>query len=372
MGIPTLSQKARKDGQPGTLPLKPTPGLNGPTAMGRPPSELKKWAHVNFPAMKAAVLSALDKPPRCEEFPDPQASEGEVVIRVRAAALKPIDRQLASGAHYASQHNLPAVCGTDGVGTLDDGSRVFFAAPRPPYGAIAERTVVAAMRCFPLPENVDDVTAAAIFNPGLSAYGALKWRAQIAAGETVLVLGATGVTGKLAIQTAKLLGAGRVVAAGRNEEVLKTLAGLGADAMIRLDDASSELSETFAREADTRGFDVVTDYLWGRPTEALLGAVARKDFNAAANRVRLVQVGESAGARISLPAAVLRSSRLEILGAGSGSAPASREAWGEAIRWLLGNVASGALRIDTEPVPLSDVESAWSREWHGRRPVIIP
>lgn len=322
--------------------------------------------------MKAAVLSALDKPPRCEEFPDPSLHEGEALVRVRAAALKPIDRQLASGAHYASQRNLPIVCGIDGVGMFDDGKRVFFAAPRAPYGAMAERTVVAAMRCVPLPDDVDDVTAAAVFNPGLSAFGALKWRAQLAPGETVLILGATGVTGKLAIQTAKLLGAARVIAAGRNEAVLKTLPELGADTILRLDRSGTELSQVFAQEAGAKGFDVVIDYLWGRPTEALLGAIAGKDFGAAANRVRLIQVGESAGATISLPAGVLRSSRLEILGAGSGNAPASREAWGEAIQWLLGNVARGALKIDTEPVPLADVESAWRREWHGRRPVIIP
>jgi len=322
--------------------------------------------------MKAAVLSLLDQPPRCEEFQDPAASEGEVFVRVRAAALKPIDRQLASGAHYASQRNLPMVCGTDGVGTFDDGRRVFFAAPRPPYGTMAERAVVAGPRCFPLPDNVDDVTAAAVFNPGLSAFGALKWRAQIAAGETVLILGATGVTGKLAIQTAKLLGAGRVIAAGRNERVLSTLPELGADAIIQLDNTGPELSEVFAHEAGAKGFDVVIDYLWGAPIEALLAAITRKDFGAASSRVRLVQVGESAGSAISLSAGVLRSSRLEIMGAGSGSAPTSREVWGEAIQWLLGNVARGVLKIDTERVPLAEVESAWGRNWEGRRAVIIP
>jgi len=264
------------------------------------------------------------------------------------------------------------VCGTDGVGTLDDGRRVFFAAPRAPFGAMAERAVVAGMRCFPLPDDVDDVTAAAVFNPGLSAFGALKWRAQVASGETVLLLGATGVTGKLAVQTAKLMGAGRVIAAGRNERVLNSLRELGADAIIQLDKTGPELSEVFAREAATKAFDVVIDYLWGLPVEALLGTIARKDFSAAPSRVRLVQVGESAGSAISLPAAVLRSSRLEILGAGSGNAPASREAWGEAIQWLLGNVARGALRIDTERVPLGDVESAWGRDWEGRRAVVIP
>lgn len=322
--------------------------------------------------MRAAVLSVLDKPPHCEGFPDPQANEGEVIVHVRAAALKPIDRQLASGAHYASPRNLPIVCGTDGVGRLDDRTRVFVGGARPPYGAMAERTVAAKVRCFPLPDTVDDVTAAAVFNPGLSAFGALKWRAQLAPGETVLILGATGVTGKLAIQTAKLLGASRVIAAGRNQPVLSTLYALGADATIRLDRTGPELSEIFAHEAGAKGFDVVIDYLWGAPTEALLGAITRNDFSPAATRIRLVQVGESAGSRISLPAAVLRSSRLEILGAGTGSAPASRQAWGEAIQWLLENVARGALRIDTEQVPLADVESAWGRELRGRRAVIIP
>jgi NADPH2:quinone reductase len=322
--------------------------------------------------MKAAVLSKLGNAPRYEDFADPQANDGEALVRVTAAALKPIDRQLASGAHYASQEGLPIVCGTDGVGRQSDGRRIFFGGSRPPFGAMAELTVVAAMRCLPLPDNIDDITAAAVFNPGLSAYGALKWRAQIAPGESVLVLGATGATGKLAIQTAKLLGAGRVVAAGRNEQVLKALPELGADATIRLDKSGSELSDVFAREAGSKGFDVVIDYLWGPVTEALLGALTRKDFEAASSRVRLVQVGESAGATITLPAATLRSSRVEILGAGSGSAPASREAWGEAIGWLLENVARGALKIAMETVPLAEIESAWGREWHGKRAVIIP
>ncbi len=322
--------------------------------------------------MKAAVLFAIGTAPHYADFSDPHANDGEVLVRVLAAALKPIDRQLASGTHYASQQNLPFVCGSDCVGRLDDGRRVFTAGFRPPYGGMAESTVVASVRCVPLPDDIDDVTAAAVFNPGLSAFGALKWRAQIAPGESVLILGATGVTGKLAVQTAKLLGAGRVVAAGRNKDVLKTLPELGADSIIHLDVPRTELSGAFAREAGSNGFNVVIDYLWGSPTEALLDVLGGKDFSAASSRVRLVEVGESAGGAISLPAAVLRSSRLEILGAGSGSAPTSREVWGEAIQWLLGNVARGALKIETEQVPLADVESAWGRKWHGRRAVILP
>lgn len=322
--------------------------------------------------MNAAVLHTVNQPPRFEQFAEPVAEENEVIVHVLAAALKPIDKQMASGSHYAAYGKLPVVCGTDGVGRLDDGTRVFFGGPRPPYGSLAERTVVSRVRCFPIPDNVNDDIAAAVVNPGLSAWGALVWRAQLAPGETVLILGATGVTGKLAIQMAKLLGAGRVIAAGRNEQVLNTLHDLGADATIRLGKPGLDLTEAFAREAGDTGFDVIIDYLWGPTTEALLAAIARRDFKAASSRVRLVEVGESAGPTISLAAAVLRSSRLEILGAGSGNAAASPEMWIEAVRQLMSNVVGGALRIDTERVPLDEVENAWHQEQRGRRAVIIP
>ena len=163
--------------------------------------------------MNAAVLHALGKPPRFEAFPEPTAGEGEVIVQVRAAALKPVDKQLAEGSHFASPRELPVVCGADGMGRLEDGRRVFFGGPRRPYGAMAERTVVRRAQCFPIPDGVDDQTAAAIPNPGVSAWLSLQHRARLAAGESVLILGATGVTGKLAVQIAKVMGAGRVTAA---------------------------------------------------------------------------------------------------------------------------------------------------------------
>jgi NADPH:quinone reductase-like Zn-dependent oxidoreductase len=322
--------------------------------------------------VQAAVLRALNEIPRFEQFPEPAAANDEVIVHVRAAALKPVDKQMASGSHYAAVRELPVVCGMDGVGCLNDGSRVFFAQPRSPYGSMAELTVVSESHYFPVPDNIDDEIAAAVVNPGLSAWAALAWRAQLAAGENVLILGATGVTGKLAVQTAKLLGAGRIVAAGRNDAVLDTLRDLGADATIRLDKSGHDLARDFTREAGSAGYDVIIDYLWGAPTEALLAAMVRSDFSSASSRIRLVEVGESAGATISLPAAALRSSRLEILGAGSGNAPASPEVWLEAVRQLMAHVAGGRLRIDIERVSLRDVESAWQRDQRGRRTVIIP
>src|SRR5215471_20342705 len=193
--------------------------------------------------MRAAVLREIGKLPRVEEFPEPTHGDGEVLIHVSAAALKPVDRQLASGKHYASPRELPVVCGSDGVGRTDDGARVFFGGPRRPYGSMAERTVVRKAQCFQIPDSVDDGTAAAITNPAVSAWLSLKHGAKLSPGETVLILGATGVTGRLAVQIARILGARRVVGAGRNKAVLASLHELGSDAEIPLDCAPQDLIE---------------------------------------------------------------------------------------------------------------------------------
>ena len=319
--------------------------------------------------MNAAVLHAFDKPPAFEQFPDPIAQEDEVIVHVQAAALKPVDKQVANGSHYSTRRALPVVCGIDGVGLLQDGTRVYFAGCRPPYGAMAQRTVVSRHHCFPLPEDVDDVTAAALINPGVSAWLTLAYRAKLVRGETVLILGATGVTGKLALQIAKMLGAGRVVAAGRNEQVLSTLHELGADAIIQIDKPGQDLSESFALHAGDMGYGVIVDYVWGRPTEALLDSMTRKEFANVKSEARLVQAGESAGQTISLQAAVLRSSALTILGT-AGIPP--RDTLVDAFQQVMTRAARRELRIDVEQVSLEDVGNAWQRDSRGRRFVLIP
>ena len=321
--------------------------------------------------MKAAVLHTLGKPPVYEDFPDPQPGPNEVVIHVKAASLKNIDKAMASGAHYDSHRVLPVVCGIDGVGVLDDGSRVFCGGCRPPYGMMTERTVVSRVRCLPVPDSVDDNTAAALPNPALSSWLPLVWRAHLKPGETVLILGATGVAGKLAIQIAKHLGAGRVVAAGRNKHVMETLADLGADATIALDQADHDLTAAFKREASHKRFDIVLDYVWGHPTEILIDALTGHDLMAESNAVRLIEIGEMAGPTISLPAAALRSSGLEIYGSGGGGIPHTAIFDVFSQLWTL--AASGRLRIDIEAVPLAQIESAWRRtDAPGRRLVIKP
>jgi NADPH:quinone reductase-like Zn-dependent oxidoreductase len=321
--------------------------------------------------VKAAVLHALGELPRFEDFPDPEPSPDEEKVRVKAASLKNIDRAMASGSHYGSHAELPIVCGIDGVGILENGTRVYCGGPRPPYGMMAEQTVVSRAWCLPIPDGVDDVTAAALPNPALSSWLPLVWRAQLTPGETVLILGATGVAGKLAVQVAKHLGAGRVVAAGRNEHVLETLLDLGADAIIALDRTDHEVTAAFIGEASHKNFDIILDYLWGRPTEVLLEALTGRDVKTESTRIRLVEIGDMAGPTISLSAAAMRSSGLEFYGSGGGSIP--HTAIFDAFPQVWALAAGGRLRIDTEPVALEDVENAWRRQdLPGRRLVIIP
>lgn len=318
--------------------------------------------------MNAAVLHALSEPPRFEQFSEPIAGENEVIVHVHAAALKPVDKQMANGSHYASRGALPCVCGSDGVGHLDDGKRVFFGGPRLPHGAMAQRTVVPRALTFAVPENLSDETAAALPNPGVSAWLSLAYRAKLVQGENVLILGATGVTGRLAVQIARLLGAARVVAAGRNQQALHVLRDLGADATISLALPEPDLSEAFLREAGQSGFQVVIDYVWGRPAEVFLAAITRREFAVIQSETRFVQVGEGAGATITLPAAVLRSTAVTILGT-AGIPPG--DVLFEAFQQVMAHAAKGELHMDTERVPLADIENAWQRDWPGRRLVIV-
>lgn len=319
--------------------------------------------------MKAAVLHQLGTEPRYEEFAEPIAQDGEVLLRVRAASLKPVDKQMAAGSHYASTQELPAICGVDGVGQLEDGSRVFFGGPRKPFGAMAERTVARRAFCFPVSDSLDDATAAALPNPGVSAYLVLTQNARLASGETVLILGATGVTGMLAVQISRLLGACRIVGAGRNHEALRKLRELGADATVQLHQPEDELKKSFVREAGKDGFNIVIDYVWGKPTEAFLAAMTQSEITAIGAETRLIQVGESAAPAISLPAAVLRSRALTIRGT-AGIPP--RDALANAVKQVFDWAAAGLLTIETESIPLAQVTQAWQRTERSRRIVLIP
>lgn len=311
--------------------------------------------------MKAAVVNVKGEMPQYQHFSEPVAGDGEAIVQMQAAGLHPIVKGLASGQHYASGGALPAVVGIDGVGMLD-GKLVYCFSARNPYGTMAERTVVKRAACIPIPDGIEATHAAAIVNPGMSAWLSLKLRAELIPGETVLILGATGVAGQLAIQAARYLGAKKIIAVGRNSEVLATL---GADAIITLTESEEAVQEAFTAQLQDGGIDVVINYLWGQPTELFLSALAKCFRPDSTRRIRMVEVGAMAGNTITLPASILRSVDLHLSGSGFGSVPIEQIM--ASIPTFFDLAAEGHLRVAVQPVPLAEVTAAWSAVEKGKR-----
>lgn len=314
--------------------------------------------------MKAAIVHDFNRPPVYGELATPVAQPGEELVRVTAAALSQLVKIQAAGKHYSSSKVLPCVPGVDGVGLLN-GKRVYFAFPRETYGAMAEYCPVPTVNCVAVPDDVDDVTAAAIANPGMSSWAALHDRAQFVAGETVLINGAAGTSGRLAIQIARHLGAGKIIATARNEASAAPLAALGADALIPLDLPADELTATFRDAIHRHRINIVLDYLWGPSAECFLSAASGHGSREAEPRIRYVQIGSISGHVINFPGAVLRSSGLELTGSGLGSV--SNVGLVTAIGEVFNAVTPAGLSIDTAAEPLSGVESAWLLPGRERR-----
>jgi len=312
--------------------------------------------------MKAAVVENFSHPPRYRDFDEPVAQTDEVMVSVRAAALSQLVRMQASGKHYSSG-TPPFVPGVDGVGYLDDGRRVYFAFPRAPVGAMAERVAVKAAYTVLLPDSVDDITAAAIANPGMSSWAALSERVVFKRGEAVLINGANGTSGRLAIQIAKHLGAGRIIATGRDPASAAALQALGADVFIPIGQPSEDLRARF-RDEIAAGIDVVLDYLWGPSAEALLAAATGHGAGEAVRRIRFVNIGSLGGAAINLPAAALRSSGVEMVGSGLGSL--SNIALIRSIASLMQAIDVAQLKIAADAAPLTEVERIWSGDSSAR------
>ncbi|GAA3590575.1 zinc-binding alcohol dehydrogenase family protein [Nonomuraea rosea] len=318
--------------------------------------------------MKAAVLHEVGGIPRYEDFPDPVAGDDELIIEVKAVAVENVDKAIAAGTHYASEKyltRLPLVPVFDGIGTLADGTLVGFGNPRLPYGALAEKTVVAAGMFVPMPEGFDPAVATVL---GTAITGmSITTAAGFTPGETVLVQGATGVAGRLAVKVARLLGAGRIVATGRDDDQLREVRAIGADTVINTAVSDEALAQAFT-DAKGDGYDVVLDYLWSRPTEILLRTLVPESF-AFGKPTRVIQVGASAGPVLTLAADSLRTSGVEIVGAARGLTPETMEkVYGQIVAWA----RAGELTFDVEKVPLSDIEAAWQRtDLKGRRLVVV-
>jgi NADPH:quinone reductase-like Zn-dependent oxidoreductase len=312
--------------------------------------------------MKAAIVEAPKSSPLYGDFAEPVARDGFTIVHVKASALSRFTKARASGAHYSSDSAFPAVAGTDGVGIAQDGKRVYFGLPEAPFGALAERSLVSTQHCIPLPDDLDDVTAAAIANPGMSAWAALVERANLQSGETVLVNGATGTAGRLAVQLAKYLSAKKVIATGRNETELEEIKTLGADTVIPFSlgtfhPSGGERYEEALIEEFGKSVDVVIDYLWGKSARAIIAAIAKGVEDA--KPVRFVHVGGASGEEsIDLPGAGLRSSSIVLMGSGYKSVPLP--ALLNAVRNTFDAVGPANLQIATKAVPLSEVESHWN------------
>ncbi len=319
--------------------------------------------------MKAAVLHKLGEVPRYEDFPEPVAGDGEVVVEVKAVAVENVDEAVAAGTHFATSQFLPelrAIVGFDGIGALPDGTVVGFSQPRPPYGALAERTVVPAGNTVSAPEGIDPAIAV-VLSSAVTGF-VITTAADLAPGETVLVQGTTGVAGRLAVQGARLLGAGRVVATGRDNDALAEVAHLGADTVINTAVPDDELVQAFATGADD-GYDIVLNFLWGRPTELLLKALVPSRIGRG-KPSRLVQAGESADPTLTLAADSVRTSGLEIYGVAKGlDAQTVAACYSQIVEWA----RDGKLVVGIEHTPLSEIETAWQRiDLKGRRLVINP
>jgi len=312
--------------------------------------------------VKAAVLRQHGAPPAYGDFEDPAAGPGQAVVEVSAAGLHHLVLAKASGNFYTGPPPLPSVVGSDGVGRLAGGRRVFFDGTVAPHGPMAERTVVAEDRLWDVAEGVDDAVAAALGNTGLAAWLALEHRARLQHGETVLVLGATGALGSVAVQAARVLGAGRVVAAARGSERLDRLRDRGADAIVALD-RGGDLADAL-REAAGGGPDVVIDALWGEPALAAMRSAGRG--------ARHVQLGHTAGATLDVPAPVLRAAGLNLLAFAYFQAPAGVQREGYAR--LTQAAADGRIEVDLERVPLSEIGAAWERQQGGpgSKLVVVP
>ena len=302
--------------------------------------------------VRAAVLHEHGSAPRFGEFDPPGPESGGIVIEVAAAGLHHLDLHKATGTFYSGPPPLPSVVGTDGVGA-HDGRRVYFDATVAPFGSMAERALVPEESLFDVVDGVDDATAAALGNTGLAAWLALAWRSGLQPGETVLVLGANGAVGTIAVQAAKLLGAGRVIAAARADERLERQLDRGADAIVDLDD-EDDLAAAF-RKAAGGEVHVTVDALWGEPALAAMKAAAR--------HARHVQVGQLAGVEITLPAPTIRSVSLDVRGFHVGHPPIDVRR--EGYMRLTRHVARGEIVVDLERVPLEQVESAWRRQKEG-------
>lgn len=317
--------------------------------------------------MKAAVVSSFASGPRYEDFPDPTpAGAGETLVDVIAAGLHPRVRSQADGSHYTSTGDLPLVPGIDGVGRDPDGALRYFVLPDTTSGSLAEQTLIDTRRSIVLPEVADPIAVAAALNPAMSSWVALRRRIRLEPGQNVLVLGATGNAGRMAVQVARLLGAGQIIAAGRDAGRLADLPALGATSTLPLPADTADAADPLNPFADE--IEVVIDYLWGAPAAAVMTALVTHRTHQQ-RPLTWIEIGSVAGPTAAIPSAALRATNLQIIGSGQGSV-STHDILAE-LPTLATEITNGTFHIDARPMPLTDVQQAWADAPHTRQRIVL-
>lgn len=294
--------------------------------------------------MRAAVVDGPDTPPAVREVPTPAPGPGEELIAISSAGLNPHDQVVAAGINWAAPY--PYVSGIEGIGRTEDGRRVYVAPTDPPNGSMAEYTVIDARRAIPIPDRLSDEQALAIGMAGTTAWLALAWKGQLEAGQSVLVTAATGAVGQIAVQAAKAMGASRVVAAGRNRDVLASLSQRGADEILVIDDAYEQSLAAIVGD----GFDLVVDGLYGDYIGPAIRATRRNG--------RVVNFGMRAGRSARISGIELKGRELIGFATTDGGPERIRDAYLQ----MVDHVLDGTMVAAAESMPLQDIGVAWQRQ----------
>lgn len=321
--------------------------------------------------MKAAVVFEKGQAPQYADFPEPKViQENEALVSVKAASIKNLDKARASGKHYSTENNVhqPTIVGSDGAGYLENGSKVYFFSKK---GTVAEKVVADRKMMVEIPEDLDFSIAAALPNAVMGSAMALRFKARMQPGDVVLVNGATGITGRIAVQIAKLYGAKKIIVTGRNQESLQVLPELGADEVVSLQLNDEDFKEKIREIHRKTPIDVVLDYIWGHSVEMILSAF--KGDGTFSHKMKLVTIGGMSGDTIQLSSQILRGTDIQISGSGLGSWTQEEYAllFSEIIPEMFQAAVDGKIKIETEEADIKNIETVWNGEIQtGKRLVI--
>ncbi|WP_294328055.1 zinc-binding alcohol dehydrogenase family protein [uncultured Chryseobacterium sp.] len=321
--------------------------------------------------MKAAVVFEKGSTPQYADFREPEITdENEVLVTVKAVSIKNLDKARASGKHYSTENEIhqPTIVGSDGVGYLENGSKVYFFSKK---GTVAEKAVANPKMMVNIPEELDFSIAAALPNAVMGSAMALKFKAGIQPGDVVLVNGATGITGRIAVQIAKVYGASKVIVTGRNEDSLQALRELGADEVVSLQASDDDFKTRIKKIHNESPIDIVIDYIWGHSIEMILSAF--KGDGTFSHKTKLITIGGMSGDTIQLSSQILRATDIQISGSGLGSWTKEESAllFSEIIPEMFQAAVDGKIKIETEVVDIKNIETVWNAEIQtGKRLVV--